>query len=125
MRIAACDLRKYHPRRPRRGSEVPVAALAKGNLCGQHAGFNLHGATPVAANDKQGRVTLCKYILRPPLANDRLHILPDGNVKLEFKRPWSDGTTSIELSPLALIARLAAWQTAPCGRDGPFTTFRR
>jgi hypothetical protein len=36
------------------------------------------------------------------------HILPDGNVKLEFKRPWSDGTTSIEFSRLALIARLAA-----------------
>ena len=46
--------------------------VAKGKLCGQHAGFNLHGATRVAANDKQGRVALCKYILRPPLANDRL-----------------------------------------------------
>jgi hypothetical protein len=56
---------------------------------------------------------LCRYILRPPLANDRLHILPDGNVKLEFKRPWSDGTTSIELSPLALIARLAALVPPP------------
>jgi hypothetical protein len=45
-------------------------------------------------------------------------LLPDGNVKLEFKRPWSDGTTSIELSPLVLIARLAAL-VAPAGpRDG-------
>jgi hypothetical protein len=77
-------------------------------LCGQHAGFNLHGATRVAANDKQGRVALCKYILRPPLANDRLKILDDGAVRLEFKRPWSDGTSSIDLAPLALIARLAA-----------------
>jgi hypothetical protein len=25
--------------------------------------------------------------LRPPLANDRLHILPDGAVRLEFKKP--------------------------------------
>jgi hypothetical protein len=82
--------------------------VAKGNLCGQHAGFNLHAATRVAANDKKGRETLCKYILRPPLANDRLHILPDGNVRLEFKRAWSDGTSSIDLAPLALIARLAA-----------------
>ena len=82
--------------------------VAKGKLCGQHAGFNLHGATRVAANDKQGRVALCKYILRPPLANDRLKILDDGAVRLEFKRPWSDGTSSIDLAPLALIARLAA-----------------
>jgi hypothetical protein len=65
--------------------------VAKGNLCGQHAGFNLHAATRVAANDKQGRVALCKYILRPPLANDRLKILDDKVVRLEFKKPWSDG----------------------------------
>jgi hypothetical protein len=87
--------------------------VAKGNLCGQHAGFNLHAATRVAANDKQGRVTLCKYILRPPLANDRLKILDDGVVRLEFKKPWSDGTTAIELQPLALIARLAALVPPP------------
>jgi len=82
--------------------------VSKGTLCSQDHGFNLHAATRVAANDKPGRETLCRYILRPPLANDRLHILPDGAVRLDFKKPWSDGTTSIELQPLALIARLAA-----------------
>ena len=81
--------------------------VAKGKLCAQDCGFNLHAAT-VAANDQQGRLTLCRYILRPPLANDRLKILDDGNVKLEFKKPCSDGTASVEISPLALIARLAA-----------------
>jgi hypothetical protein len=73
----------------------------------------LHAATKVAANDKQGRLTLCKYILRPPLANDRLKILDDGEVRLEFKKPWSDGTMSVELEPLALIARLAALVPPP------------
>jgi hypothetical protein len=87
--------------------------VAKGNLCGQARGFNLHAATKVAANDKQGRLTLCKYILRPPFANDRLKILDDGNVKLELKKPWSDGTSSVELAPLALIARLAALVPPP------------
>ena len=51
--------------------------------------------------------------MRPPLANDRLHILPDGAVRLDFKKPWSDGTTSVELAPLALIARLAALVPPP------------
>jgi hypothetical protein len=37
----------------------------------------------------------------------------DGDVRLEFKRPWSDGTTSIDLEPLALIARLAALVPPP------------
>jgi hypothetical protein len=82
--------------------------VSKGALCGQTHGFNLQAATRVPANDKDGRERLCGYILRPPLANDRLSILPDGNVRLEFKRPWSDGTSWVEVPPLALIARLAA-----------------
>jgi hypothetical protein len=65
--------------------------VGKGNLCGQHRGFNLHGATKVAANDAQGRLALCKYVLRPPLANDRLAIIDDDHVRLDFKKPWSDG----------------------------------
>jgi hypothetical protein len=68
--------------------------VAKGTLCAQEHGFNLHACTKVAANDKPGRVTLCRYILRPPLANDRLHILPDGVVRLDFKKPWSDDYAS-------------------------------
>ena len=87
--------------------------VAKGNLCGQQSGFNLHAATKVAANDEHGRLALCKYILRPPLANDRLKILDGKVVRLEFKKPWSDGTTSVELAPSALIARLAALVPAP------------
>jgi len=76
-------------------------------------GFDLEAATRVAANDKQGRERLCRYIVRPPLANDRLSILDDGNVRLEFKRPWLDGTSSVEMDPLALIARLAALVPPP------------
>jgi hypothetical protein len=82
--------------------------VGKGVLCGQSQGFNLQAATYVAANDKTGRERLCRYILRPPLANDRLSILDHGNVRLEFKRPWSDGTSSVEMPPLGLISRLAA-----------------
>jgi hypothetical protein len=78
--------------------------VAKGKLCAHHCGFNLHVRTRVAANDKRSRETLCRYILRPPLADDRLQILPGDAVELHFKRPWSDGTTC----PGPLIARLAA-----------------
>jgi len=87
--------------------------VTKGNLCGQHAGFNLHGATKVAANDVQGRLALCKYILRPPLANDRLTIIDDDHVRLDFKKPWSDGTSAVELASRALIARSAALVPPP------------
>ncbi len=80
-----------------------------GKLCAQDMGFNLHAARRTAAEDKEGRESLCRYILRPPIANQRLRLLPQGNVQLRFKRPWSeDGTPSVLLEPLALIARLAA-----------------
>ena len=77
--------------------------IAKGTLCAQDHGFNLHGASRVAANDKQGRVALCRYILLPLLANDRLRILDDGDVSLQSKKPWSDGPAS---GVLASHARL-------------------
>jgi hypothetical protein len=51
---------------------------------------------------------LCRYILRPPLANERVHLLEGGMVTLEFKRPWKDGTRSIALKPEALLSRLSA-----------------
>jgi len=79
---------------------------AKGKLCATSHGFNLQAATRVAANDKHGRERLCRYILRPPPANDRLSLLDDGNARLELKRPWSDGTSSVDLEPLAFLARL-------------------
>lgn len=52
--------------------------------------------------------SLCRYILRPPLANERLRLLGDGRVTVEFKRPWSDGTRSIGLAPKARLSRRAA-----------------
>ena len=79
-----------------------------GKLCAQELEFNLHAARRVAGADKQGRESLCRYILRPPVANKRVHELPDNRVRLDFKRPWSDGTTSVTLEALAFIARLAA-----------------
>ena len=109
VRIAA-EVLKTEARLLVAEAERPVT---KGALCGQTHGFNLQAATRVAANDKQGRERLCRYILRPPLANDRLTILDDGNVRLDFKRPWSNGTSSVDLAPLALIARLAALVPPP------------
>jgi hypothetical protein len=87
--------------------------IAKGTLCGQSRGFNLQAATRLAANDKAGRERLCRYILRPPFSNDRLRLLPNGNIRLDLKHPWSDGTRAIDLEPLAFIARLAALVPSP------------
>ena len=112
LAAATAGLPPAGPAQPRAPLRMALSAndkpIAKGRLCAQQWGFNLHAATRVHGNDKQGREHLCRYILRPPLANHRLHILPGNKVQLDFKRPWSDGTSSIVLDAQALIARLAA-----------------
>ena len=55
----------------------------------------------------------CDRFGQGPLANERLHLLADGRVTVEFKRPWSDGTRSIGLAPKALLSRMAALVPPP------------
>jgi Putative transposase len=60
----------------------------------------------IAANDRTGLENLCRYLGRPPLSADRLAETGDGNLSLKLKRPWSDGTTHLILSPTELIEKL-------------------
>ena len=69
---------------------------------------SLHAATRADAHDEAARERLIRYVLRPPLATERLRILPDELVRLELKRPFSDGTVAIDLDPLSLLWRLCA-----------------
>jgi len=46
--------------------------------------------------------------MRPPLAQERLRLLPDNLVRIELKRAFRDGTIAIDLDPLSLLCRLAA-----------------
>ncbi|MDA0667881.1 MAG: transposase [Planctomycetota bacterium] len=50
---------------------------------------------------------------RPPLATERLSLLPDGRVAHELRRPWRDGTTHMLFDPLTFIERLAALVPRP------------
>ncbi len=46
--------------------------------------------------------------LHPPIAQERLAILPDNLVRIELRRPFRDQTVAIDLDPLSLLCRLAA-----------------
>ena len=74
----------------------------------QGGGFNLHAKTHAGALDADGRTRLLRYVMRPPLAQDRLAVLPDYRVWLTLKRPWSAGTYALDMDALALLARLAS-----------------
>jgi hypothetical protein len=76
-------------------------------LCAADRGFSLHAATTASASDAAGREALCRYILRPPVAAERVELVGDDLVRLVLKRPFSDGTFAIDLDPLSLLCRLA------------------
>jgi len=74
-------------------------------------GFDLHARLAIATDQAGGAgrlEKLVRYCARPPLANDRLSLQPDGRVRLELKTPWSDGTTHLAYDPLDFLAKLAA-----------------
>ena len=53
------------------------------------------------------------YVLRPPIAQEHVTLTADGLVAVKLKRPFRDGTVSVEMDPLSLISRLAASVHAP------------
>jgi hypothetical protein len=101
---AGPELRQRPPITLRGQSGVEITAP----LSVTELGFSLHAATTASAEDSRGREALVRYALRPPIAQERLHILPDNLVRIELKRPFRDGTVAIDLDPLSLLCRLAA-----------------
>jgi len=76
-------------------------------------GFDLHANAWVSANDRAGVERLCRYVLRPPFAQERLQLRGDGRVALELKRAWHDGTRELVFEPLEFLERLAAMTPRP------------
>src|SRR5262249_40958630 len=76
-------------------------------------GFDLHANVWVSANDRAGVERLCRYVLRPSFAQERLRLRGDGRVALELKRVWGDGTRELVFEPLEFLERLAAMTPRP------------
>ena len=74
--------------------------------CARLSGFSLHANVAVPARDRARLERLIRYMARPPLARERLAMLPDGRLIHEFKRPWRDGTSRVSYTPLEFIEKL-------------------
>jgi hypothetical protein len=85
------------------GREVPMPPR-----CAGCDGYTLHGGVVVRAADRSGLERVARYVLRPPLAKERLALRDDGDVELGLKRAWSDGTRALILTPMELTERLCA-----------------
>jgi hypothetical protein len=112
--LAAAAVAGLPPAGPAERKREPVLFAAGGEpeilgeLVVQDCGFNVHAKTHAGAIDDEARARLLRYVLRPPLSQERLAILPDHRVRLTLKRRWSDGTYALEMDALALLARLAS-----------------
>jgi putative transposase len=81
--------------------------------CVSAQGFSLHAEVCCAADQRKKLEQLCRYITRPAIANERLTRNRAGDVVLQLKSPYHDGTTHIVMSPLELMQRLAALVPRP------------
>jgi hypothetical protein len=81
--------------------------------CANAQGFSLHAEVRLAMNRRQKLEQLCRYITRPAIANERLKLNRTGDVVLQLKSPYRDGTTHIVMTPLEFMQRLAALVPRP------------
>jgi hypothetical protein len=143
-----------------RRKSAPLPSLVPGSLgydkplCASLDGFTLHAATRAGAMDTHGREALCKYVLRPVVAQERITHGPDGLVRITLnrstgasdvsrspkcqpsgwhgeKKPFADGTVAVDMDPLSLLCRLAASVPPPrlhtvryCGVLAPASKLR-
>ena len=70
-------------------------------------------ASPVPGEDRERLEQLARYLLRPPIAQERLALAPDGAVLVTLKKAWRDGTTHLRMAPMTLLERLAALTPRP------------
>ena len=70
--------------------------------------WRFHANVWVPPHDRARLEQLCRYLLRPPLAQDRLQLRADGRVLVTLKTVWRDGTSHLLFEPIELLEKLAA-----------------
>ncbi len=76
-------------------------------------GFSLHADLDIEPHQRAKLERLCRYVRRPPIAEERLALTSSGQVRYQLKTPYRDGTTHIVMEPLDLMARLGALVPPP------------
>jgi len=88
-------------------------AIPAGTRCAGVSGVSLHANVCIPAKARRQLEKLCRYAARPPIATERLSILPDGRVLYRLRHRWRDGTTHVAFEPLELVEKLPALVPRP------------
>ncbi len=94
---------------PPEESELPTP----GDWHAQSNGFDLHAGVVVPAGQRERLERVCRYALRPPVAADRVRVTAEGQVALELRHRWADGTTHLVFDPVEFLGRLAVLVPRP------------
>ena len=94
------------------GAMVDAATSSKPSTAARD-GFSINAAVGCEAGERGKLERVCRYMARPPIAEERLSIDGDGLVVYELKHASSDGTTHVLFEPDDFIARLAALVPRP------------
>ena len=126
-RAVAASLQSWVALGPRAGQPLcrlrsAAAATTTGRRSARLEGFSLHADVAVPAHRRDQLERLVRYLVRSPLALDRLTESTGGQLLYQFRRPWRDGSTALLLDPLELLERLAALVPPP-GR--PLLAYQR
>ena len=113
MRIAFGDRAGQRVRRIGRGlgyeEKLP---MSKGKRCYSVKGFTIHCNRYLGPQERSKLEELLAYGARSSFANERLSLLdpadPTGDLVYTLKRPWSDGTEAIRMSPPEIIEKLVS-----------------
>ena len=71
--------------------------------CVKAQGFSLHADVHCGPHQRHTLEHLCRYITRPALGHKRLRRTPAGEVVLQLKTPYRDGTTHVVMAPLEFL----------------------
>jgi hypothetical protein len=82
-------------------------------FCVAAEGWSLHAAVRIRAGDRRGLEAVCRYVLRPAFAGERVERMGDGRVLYRLRRPRRDGSTHMILQPLEFVGKLAALVAPP------------
>lgn len=116
---AAASIQERVATGPRAGHPVrrlrSAAAVVDGDKprCARREGCSLHANVALPAHARGQREHLCRYLLRPPLARERLTESSGGQLLYELPHPRRDGATHLSLDPLELIDKLSVLIPSP------------
>jgi hypothetical protein len=90
------------------------SSKTEGQPVAEALGVSVYAKQLVHGHDRAQLTRLCRYVLRPPLSQERLALREDGRLELTLKNVWKDGTRALLLEPMTCSCAFAL----PCLRRG-------